>query len=428
MNILLLVNNFPPEIGSAADLFYRLALEFNKKGHKLNIITTQPRFYNLSNIQKKQYTKKDVSFRLWDLERIHNSINVYRIKLIPLIYPRSGHNSFFRKLEHIFQPLTFISLSYLFYISDIVLVYSPPLILGYIATILGKIFRKPVIVNVQDIHPKAIIDLGLIKNPLIIFILKIIELQMYRLASAITVHSDGNRKIIIEHGINPQKIHIIFNACKIPSDEIIEKGKIFKNKLFLKNKFIVTYAGTMSYSQDLETIIYAAKILSTKISNIVFILAGNGPQRQNLELLSKRLKVKNVIFLPFQENDDYWRLLSASDICLVSLKSSKVKTPVVPRKLEDIMAVGKPVIANVPLNGDVKKFIDRAKCGIAVEAEDPHLLANAIILMYGLPKEIRSHYGRNGRLFAIQNFSPQVIANRYENLFFSLLKSQKSSQ
>jgi len=423
MNVALLVNNFPPEIGSAADLFYQLALEFQDRGHSINVFTTETRYYNLGSSCMEKYPLRGGlkgKSLLWNVEQVRPMLTVYRVRLLPLIYPRSGESVLLRKLEHVFQPLMFLKLIGRIAPSDIILVYSPPLLLGYLGSVLGKILNIPTIINVQDIHPGSVIDAGLLKNPFAISFFEQIERQMYKYASAITVHSDGNKKIVIKHGADPQKVFVIFNACRIPSNELLHEGEYFRKKYSLEDKFIITYAGIMSFSQDLDTVVTAAKLLYNKLENVVFILAGNGPQRHELQLLAKKLEVHNILFLPFQEGDSYWRLLSASDVCLVSLKKSKVKTPVVPRKLEDIMAAGRPVIANVPLEGDVKKFIEKGNCGIAVEAENPRSLANVIQKIYNLPEEARLQYGRNGRAYAIQNFSPQVIASHYESLFASL--------
>jgi colanic acid biosynthesis glycosyl transferase WcaI len=425
MKIALVVNYFPPEIGSAADLFYQLAVEFKKRGHSVNVFTTEARHYNLcSSSEKKSPLRASLERKgiLGTVEEIQPRLTAYRVRLLPLIYPRLGENSFFKKLEHVFQPIIFLTMINRIASADVILVYSPPLLLGYLVSTIGKLLNIPTIINVQDIHPRAVIDLELLKNPLLISFFEQVERQMYKYASAITVHSNGNKKIVINHGANAQKVFVIFNICHIPSDELLCEGKYFREKYSLEDKFATVYAGIMSFSQDLDTVVTAAKLLSNRLENVVFILAGNGSQRHELELLSKKLEVPNVLFLPFQEGDDYWRLLSGSDVCLVSLKKSKVKTPVVPKKLEDIMAAGRPVIANVPLDGDVKRFIEKAKCGMVVEAESPQGLAEAIQKIYSMPREVRLRYGRNGRSYAIQNFSPQTIAMQYEALFASLCK------
>jgi glycosyltransferase involved in cell wall biosynthesis len=421
MKIALLVNNFPPEIGSAADLFYQLALEFRKRGHYVEVFTTEPRYYNLGSSKKiYQMIKKKHRCRIWERENM-NEIYVYRIKLLPIIYPRSGTIAIFRELEHILQPLTFTAFIYYLTKFDVILIYSPPLILGYIGALIGKFLKIPVVINVQDIHPEAIVDIGLLNNKFLINILELIERQMYNFASAITVHSHGNKEIIIKHGINPHKVFTVYNTCYIPPLELLSRGNIIRQKYSLEGKFIVTYAGIMSFAQDLDTIIKSAKIVSERDKDILFLLVGDGPRKKELVSLSKKLALDNVMFLPFQEGENYWYLLAASDLCLVSLKST-VKTPVVPRKLQDIMAAGRPVVANVPLVGDTAKIINEAQCGIVVEPESPQELAKIILKMKNLSKEEREKMGANGRKYAETHFSPKIIARQYEYIFEKLIE------
>lgn len=419
MKIALLINNFPPEINSAADIFYLLALELKKKGHQVEVFTTEPRSYNLGPSQRGFYLRKK-AHKIWEVNGIEG-IYVYRIKLLPIIYQRSGTYAIFRELEHILQPLTFTTFISYLKTFDFILIYSPPLMLGYIGTLIGKLLKIPVIVNVQDIHPEAIIDLGLLRNNFLIYTLESIERQMYNFASAITVHSDGNREIIIKHGVDPKKVFTIYNPSYVPPLELLSRGNIFRQKYSIHEKFLVTYAGTMSFAQDLDTIVKAAKIVSEADKDILFLLVGDGPTKRELVSLSKKLAVNNVMFLPFQEGDYYWYLLSSSDICLVSLKGT-VKTPVVPRKLQDIMAAGRPVVANVPLLGDTAKIINESQCGIVVEPESPQELAKTILKLKNLPKEEREKMGANGRKYAETHFSPKIIARQYEYIFEKLIE------
>jgi len=303
--------------------------------------------------------------------------------------------------------------------SDVILAYSPPLLLGYVAAIIGRLANVRTIVNIQDIHPDAIVDLGLLKNTLLVRAFGAIERLVYKLTDCITVHSEGNKKIVVGHGISTRKVLVVHNACNIPSKDVLNGGARFRQKYGLEKSFVVTYAGIMSLSQDLDTIIKAAKMLSNELKDVYFVLAGEGPQLRELKLLTKELEVSNLLFLPFQTGLDYWRLLAASNVCLVPLKKTSVKTPVVPRKLADIMAAERLVVANVPLNGDVPKFIEDAKSGFVVEPEHPEALADTIRKVYDMPVVDRLNHGRNGRLFAIENFSIETMAKEYEAIFAS---------
>lgn len=424
MKITFAVSYFPPEIGSAADLFYHLSKELKNRGYTVQVLTTKPRCHNLS---AESLTNKSVSnniaekSRIWSIEYTREALEVLRLRHLPVVCSKSARNLTFRSIEHVLEPFLFLTIINRIASSNFLLVYSPPLMLGYLFAIFGKFFKIPTIINVQDIHPQALIDSDLIKNKFLISTLKYIERQMYAYTNAVVVHSDGNKKIVVQNGSKAKKTFVISNSCSIPSETLIQEGKVFKKKLFLGKKFVITYAGTMSVSQDLVTIIKTAKLLNSNQKKIFFVLAGDGPEKGRLISLTKELKINNVLFLPFQLGNDYWRLLSASDVCLVSLRGSKVKTPVVPRKLQDIMAAGRPLIAHVP-PGDIQAIVEQAQCGITIDSESPINLSIAIKKMYNLPREELLRLGSNGRFFALQKFSAQVAANEYEYLFNRIIK------
>ena len=63
MNILLVVANFYPEIGSASHLFLDLAIEFDKKGHNVQVLTSFPRSHLVNNYNKKIRFKKNECYK-----------------------------------------------------------------------------------------------------------------------------------------------------------------------------------------------------------------------------------------------------------------------------------------------------------------------------------------------------------------------------
>lgn len=416
MKIAFLVNYFPPEIGSAADLFYQLSKELGKRGHTIEVFTTEPRHYNIGHTSQVCVHRKRKKWRTWEIEQREPNVTIHRIKLVPFIYPRSGSSLSLREMEHVFQPLMYLLLIYRIARAEAIIAYSPPLLLGCLASLIGRLLNIPTAISVQDIHPDAIIDLGFLKNSLLIRIFTTIERMMYRFAGSITVHSEGNVKLVTRYGIPTHKVSIVHNCCSIPPADLLKEGSIFVKKYALEDKFVVTYAGIMSFSQDLHTIVKAAKLLSTQLDDVEFVLAGNGPLRDKLLSQIKQMNVRNVRLLPFQLGDDYWRMLAGSDVCLVSLKKG-VKTPVVPRKLIDIMAAGKPVLANVPLDGDVSKLIQKAESGESVEPENAHALTLALEKIYRMNEEERSRMGRNGRAFALKQFTSSTMARKYEAIF-----------
>jgi glycosyltransferase involved in cell wall biosynthesis len=403
MNILILTEAFTPEIRSASHLLYELAESLVEKGFKVTVITRFPKDY-INKIDKK-YTGK-----LFYRENM-GEINIIRLNSF----------SFFRHIPLV-RGLSQFILSGLLVIGgivsgkqDIILAYSPPLPLGISAYLLGKIKKAPFIFNVQDIFPQSVIDLGLLRSKILIKISELMERFIYKKARFITVHSEGNKENIIYKNINPEKIVTVYNWVDTDLIKPIKnKENNFRRKNNLNSKFVVSFAGVMGFAQGLDIVISCAELLKS-YKDILFLLVGGGVKRNGLMKKAEEIQLNNIKFLPPQPKEIYPSILYASDICLVTLDKS-VKTPVVPAKLLNIIASGRPVVASMNLKGDAPKIIRDAECGYCVEADDADGFSKAILKLYNNPK-LRDEFGMNGRKYVVEHFSRKVCIEKYEKLF-----------
>ncbi len=403
MNILILTEAFTPEIRSASHLLYELAESLVEKGFKVTVITRFPKDY-INKIDKK-YTGK-----LFYRENM-GEINVIRLNSF----------SFFRHIPLV-RGLSQFILSGLLVIGgivsgkqDIILAYSPPLPLGISAYLLGKMKKTPFIFNVQDIFPQSVIDLGLLKNKVLIKISEVMEKFIYKKARYITVHSEGNKENIIYKNINPEKIVTLYNWVDTDLIKPIKnKENNFRRKNNLNSKFVVSFAGVMGFAQGLDIVISCAELIKS-YKDILFLLVGDVVKKEELMKKRKDMQLNNIKFLPPQPKEIYPSILYASDICLVTLDKS-VKTPVVPAKLLNIIASGRPVVASMNLKGDAPKIIRDAECGYCVEADDADGFSKAILKLYNNPK-LRDEFGMNGRKYVVEHFSRKVCIEKYEKLF-----------
>lgn len=331
-----------------------------------------------------------------------------KIEVIRVAIPRFKKNlaSLSEVMHHIFSPFFFtISIPLILRKFDVVLVFSPPLTLYFWSTILAKLTRKPVLSYVNDIHPRALVEIGLIKNKVEIKLLEMIEYLAYAFSDLIITHSSGAREVVLSKTSSDCAVVPLWaNSEKMrPGPRM---NSIRAN--IGKNKFIVTFAGLMSYSQDLTTIIEAASYFKNDAS-IAFVLAGKGPEKALLIERVNELQLNNVLFLPFLDTDEYNRLCNASDVLLVPLKS-KVKTTVIPSKIFDMMAVGKPMILMVPNDNDAVKIVKELDCGVHVQPENPAELYKAILMLKSNPETL-TKLGKNSYAAArIYSLNPAVEA------------------
>lgn len=412
LSVMLINNYFPPEIGAASNLYYYLSKELIRRGHVVTVLTGIPR-YNVSLETYNKYVRRSKKSSF--LEQVEG-INVIRVKL-PYIERK---NILRRGIEHfeIAWKLCSYGREY-FKDTDVALVYSPPLTLYRTAEKIRKFIGTPYILNVQDLFPQAAIDLGIMKNKLVISFFKFMEKSAYKSADLITVHSENNAKFVRKIADNDQKVVIVENW--IDENEIRPGDKIndFSVKYSLTDKFVVSFAGTLGFSQDIEVVIKAANELRG-VKDIVFVFVGDGVRLEEAKNMSLELGLKNILFLPSVPKEEYPLVLHSSDISLATL-TKDVKTPVIPSKILNIMSAGVPVIASMNPDGDAPGLIERAKAGFCVPAGDYNSLAEKILLIYKNPT-LKESLGKNGREYATKHLSVRRAATEYEKLFYRLIK------
>lgn len=416
MNILLINNYFPPEIGAASHLYYYLAKEFIKRGHDVTVLTGIPRY----NVDKSVYNvyftklKKDKY-----ISEIIEGIKVIRVKL-----PFVERNQLFRRgVEHFEIALKLFKYSKsLLKNIDVTLVYSPPLTLYWTAKKIREFTSAPYILNVQDLFPQYAIDLGVLKNKFLISFFKNLEKKAYSSADLITVHSENNKKYVDDKTVQRKKTIVIENWI---DNNLITPGS--KNNEFsvenqLTDKFVVSFAGTLGFSQDIEIIIKTANELKN-YNEIVFVIVGDGVKKSEAQMLIEKYNLKNIVMLPTVSKEKYPLVLHSSDTSLATLHRN-VKTPTIPSKILSIMSAGIPVIASMNLNGDAPKLIENANAGYVVPAGDYNSMSEKILLLFK-NKELKEELGKNGRKYIEEHLSVHTAVDKYEKLFKEVIGARE---
>jgi glycosyltransferase involved in cell wall biosynthesis len=406
MKVLLLSSYFPPEIGSASHLFYELGESLVQLGHRVDVVTGFPR-YNIPE-RPTEYRGKFI------MREQMAGMNIYRMPVLSM--PRRIMLG--RAIDHFFAAFSFFMGGLLAGPHDAVMVYSPPLPLGLLAKLLSILRRSKFVLNVQDIFPQSIIDLGLLKNEMIIRMFRRIERFLYQTADAVTVHSSGNFDHIQLSGGGQDNTHVISNWVDTDMIRPGERSNGFRKEFNIGDEFIVSFAGVLGYSQALDSVIATAEKLRSE-EDILFLIVGDGVEKESLVSQKEDLRLMNVRFLPMQPKEVYPSVLAASDVCLVTLKKD-VQTPVVPSKIPTIMAAGRPMIASMPLDGDGPKLVKEASCGIIINPEDPGALAEAILDLYK-SADLRQQLSESGRRYAEENLSRENCVSQYEKVLKELI-------
>ena len=414
MKILLITNYFPPEIGAASHLFWDLATGLISKGHEVSVLSGFPRY----NVKKEVYLNYKNRNKKVIVEK-KNGIDIIRVYM-----PFFETQSLLAKgVEHLFLPYFFSKGINSIGKLDAIITCSPPVSLVFVGYFLKKKYNAKLIMGIQDIFPQNAIDIKALKDPLSITFFRLQEKLAYKLSDHITVHSEGNADYLIKKAhLPPSKVSVIYNWVDTDFIRPLPKINKFSQQYGLTDKFVVSFAGTMGISQDMEIILKAADELRDK-KDIVFLLIGDGLKRKWVEDFVKEKKLQNVLLLPMQPKEIYPWILASSNIGLVTLKKD-VKTPVVPSKILSIMASGRPIVAALPKDGDAPKLIKKAGAGLVVDAGDCEDFAQAILTIYK-SESLEKQFGAQGRNFAENELSKEVGVLRFEKLLIKLIRNEK---
>jgi glycosyltransferase involved in cell wall biosynthesis len=369
---------------------YELATELYARGHAVTVLTSFPG-YNIADPKTLDQIQERVT---------ENGITVLRAKTMPL-----------KKVGYLLRGLAELTLPFNLWNLlkknasdfDIIWVFSPPLPLAILSVWLKKHFRSRMLLNVQDIFPQNAIDLGIIKNRAAILWYEIMERLSCRFSDLILVHSDRNRDFLLkEKNVPNSKVVTQYNwVDMVPFDRAKRTGK-FREMYGLNSQVVALFAGVIGPAQGLDVLIEVASRLKNE-KDMVFLLVGDGSQKERLQSKAKKRGITNISFHPFVSKEEYPYLVKDADIGLVCL-SDQMKTPVVPGKIQGYMAAGVPILAILNKESDGHTLIQDAQAGRTVLAGNVEDAVNSLRELK-LNTDLRKKMGESGHKFAAQKLS-----------------------
>jgi colanic acid biosynthesis glycosyl transferase WcaI len=399
MRILLLSTYFRPDVASTGVIMSKLADEFAGRGHEVTVLTTVPH-YAESGIWP-EYAGK--------LIQTEDSGGI-RIHRLYTHVPRDRANIMHRMLAYgSFSALALLR-GVVLPRQDVILVPSPPLSNGVLAHLLELARGTPFVYNVQDIWPEVLVRAGALKDAKMIARLRRMEDSVYRHAAGVAVISEGFRQNLLAKGVPDEKISVIPNFIDTEFITPRSRNNVFSKAQGLDDKFVVLFAGNMGFSQGLETVIDAARLLKNK-PEIQFMMVGSGAGKVQAEEYAEKLGLNNMRFLPYQPQEMLPEMYGASDVCLIPLRRG-FSSESVPCKLFTIMAAGRPAVAAIDRESETWQLVNRGECGTCVEPESPDQMANAILGYYE-NAQARAQAGRAARALVEREFQAARIADQY---------------
>jgi len=286
---------------------------------------------------------------------------------------------------------------------------------------LSKRYKCQSIVEIRDLWPESLVAYGIIseKNPLLRLLYEG-EKWIYKNADKIVFTMEGGRDYITEHGwdieqggsININKVHHINNGVDLEVFNYNKEHYQFDDEdLDNSNTFKIVYAGSIRKVNKLSILIEVAKELEKE--NILFLIWGDGDEKEVLANRCKNECINNIIFKGHVDKKYIPSILSRADINLIhGGYTSIMEYGMSANKMFEYIAAQKPILSDLKTNYDI---IKKYKLGLVIENQNYKDICNGILELRNNSEENIAIINKN-LIRALKEFTFEELTNKLINL------------
>ncbi len=350
--------------------------ELIKRGHSVRIITPLPRDAEVIDVPNVIFAGTSTDFR----SPMHTTVQVSATSDPEKIRDMLEHEQF--DILHFHEP--------------------------WIPLISRQILQQSSSVNIATFHakvPETLMSRTVIKG--VTPYLKSVMKYLHHL----TAVSDSAAEYAA--GLTDEPISIIPNGIDLKKYHRATTAKIEGPKTIL-------YIGRLEGRKGVKYLLQAYQLLSQEVEDVQLIIAGDGPNREKLELLAEDLKLPNVSFLGYISQELKVELLGKADLyCSPAIYGESFGIV-----LLEAMATGTVIVA-----GNNSGYSDVMQELGAISIVNPHdsvEFARRLKLLLE-NKVLRSAWQKWAAEY-VQQFSYEHIVDKYEALYHEALISRNERE
>jgi glycosyltransferase involved in cell wall biosynthesis len=237
-------------------------------------------------------------------------------------------------------------------------------------------------------------------------------------ADLITCDGESLKEAMIKLGADSQKIRIITHGVDTQKFKPESKSSNLFQELAIPNLPLVISTRMLEPLYNVETLIKAIPLILNDIQSVVFVILGDGKDRQYLKNLTRSLDVESkVLFRGKVLHDDLAKYLSISDIYV----STSLSDSTAVSNLEAMACGLAPIVTDI---GDNRRWINDGQNGFIVPIKDPKILAEKIILLLR-EKELRRTFGIRSRAIIEEKSDYYQEMAKMEKIYSELIARYK---
>jgi len=396
VRILFISHNFPPEINAPASRTREHCRRWVQDGHDVTVITGVP-----NHPRGELFTGYE---NRWLQEERVDGIRVIRTWMF--LAPNAGFVK--RIANYVLFAATAILASFRAERPDVVISTSPQFFCGLAGAVVARLKRRPFVLEVRDLWPKSIVELGQLREGFALDLLERLERWMYHSADGIVINTRSFRDHLVARHYPEERIELVYNGIDPQLFSPRPASAELLAEYGLEGKFCIAYVGTLGLAHGLMTLLDTAELLREQ-RDIMLLLIGDGADRDRLETEIAERQLDNVRLLGLQPRERMPAWIASIDVLLVALRDLPVFETVIPSKIFEFLAQERPVI--LAAKGEIRDLINKAGAGMVVDPENAEQLAQAVAEIRRDPDAARER-ARAGRAWVEDGFIRDDLARR----------------
>lgn len=398
MRILLVSANFAPEPVGIGKYSGEMAEWLAARGHEVRVVCAPP-YYPAWRV--------DAAWR-WPPYR-HDTWRGVRVWRAPLWVPsRPGG---LRRVLHL-ASFAIASMPGLLrhwaWRPEVVMVVAPALLCAPMGWLTARATGARAWLHVQDFEVDVALKMGFLRSGAMRRLALGLESWLLRRFDTVSTISGRMHEHLLRKGVAPANARRLPNWADVQAVRPLRGTSAYRAELGLPGGArVALFSGSWSAKQGLETVVQAARALAHR-PDIVFVVCGQGALRADLEAAARELN--NLRLLPLQPLERLGELLGLADTHLLP-QSVEAEDLVLPSKLTNMLASGRPVIATCRAGTELAEVVSR--CGVVVPPGDAASLARAIEALMDDPAR-REALGRLAREHAERHIDREAVLRGLE--------------
>lgn len=302
---------------------------------------------------------------------------------------------------------------------DVIFASSTPLTIAVPGIYSARKVNCPLVFEVRDLWPQIPIAMGVLKNPIIKWLAKLLEKVAYQQSTSIVALSADMADGVALTGVPSSRITVIPNSADLElfDPNLIAHGVFRRQHPELILDPFILYPGTLGRVNGVSYIANLAFEVLRLGSKLKFVIIGDGIEKDNLidiALRNKTLNVNLFIYPSMPKKELTFAFKDSSMIIstIIDLPALEANSA---NKLFDAMAAGKPIAINH--GGWQRNLIEKNNLGLVLPRDI--LSASRILLDFFDDPDRLFTCGINSRKIGSNEFSRDLLAKRLESVLLS---------